>query len=90
LAVNAGRSSAANFGSGDVDDDGAGAVVDPADELPAVQAELIKPAKTAAAPTSHTAEGGPPFSRPMNDIDDPDLLWVFHAVSRRVIAAAAG
>jgi hypothetical protein len=60
LAVNAGRSCAANAGtgSGEAEDGGAGAGADPADELRAVQAELTKPTTTAVAPASHALSGG--------------------------------
>jgi hypothetical protein len=68
LAINAGRSCAANSGtdsgSGGEDDDPDAAVVDPADELSAPQAELTRPTKTAVAPATQTADARRRFRHP--------------------------
>src|SRR4029079_1458257 len=75
LAINAGRSCAANSGAdpgsgAGEDDDPDTAVDDPADELSAPQAELTRPTKAAVAPASHAAERRLLFRRPVKDIAD--------------------
>src|SRR6185437_6439866 len=89
LAINAGRSCAANSGAdpgsgAGEDDDPDTAVVDPADELSAPQAELTRPTKAAVAPASHAAEGRLLFRRPVKDIaDSKSLVAVSSCVSAR-------
>jgi len=95
LAINAGRSCAANSGadsgSGDgEDDDPDTAVVDPTDELSAPQAELTRPTRAAVAPASHAADVRPRWLHAVEDIHDSNLLWPFRTAPRRAIAAAAG
>jgi hypothetical protein len=69
LAINAGRSCAANSGAdsgsgGGEDDDPDAAVDDPADELSAPQAELTRPTRIAVAPVTQTADARRRFTHP--------------------------